>query len=441
MSLPAGSRLASFEITGLLGAGGMGEVYRARDTKLNRDVALKILPASLGSDTDRLTRFRREAQVLASLNHPNIAQVYDAGAQEPQPGSAPILFIAMELVPGPTLAELIAAEGALRPETAVAIAGQIAEALEAAHEQGIVHRDLKPANVKRRDDGAVKVLDFGLARSGVDRPGAPSESSATALSPAMTELGMILGTAAYMSPEQARGRPADKRADIWAFGVVLYEMLTGRRPFGGETVAEVMAAVIKDAPSLDALPPTTPPALRQLIERCLERDPRERLRDIGEARIALRSALDPANPLNRAGSGAAATPPTRRRTLTWALVSAGAFALAALSVFQVWRAKDDGAAVPVRRFDLPVGLGEARVAISPDGSRLAYRSGGHLKVHMLRTATSLDVGEVPPSTSHLFWSPDGGTIGYVAEAALRTVSAAGGTVTSRSAKCRSPGVS
>ena len=413
MSLPIGSRLQSYEIIGLLGAGGMGEVYRARDAKLNRDVALKTLPSALASDAERLARFRREAQVLASLNHLNIAHVYDSGAEPAvTPGAAPVLFIVMELVPGRTLAEVIEADRALAPSAVVAIAIQIADALEAAHEQGIVHRDLKPANVKERDDGVVKVLDFGLARPGGDWSDPSSASSPTTLSPAMTEHGVILGTAAYMSPEQAKGRPADKRADIWAFGVVLYEMLTGRRLFQGDTVAEVIAAVIRDQPTLDALPDTTPPALRHLIARCLERDPRLRLRDIGEARIALRTALEPANPLNRAASSLVAPPPRRRAALSAALIAAGALAICGLAAFVAWHARSDsGDAMPVRRFVLPAGMEQTRVVIAPDGTRLAYLAGGRLRVHLWRTASSIDLGEVSPGANHLFWSPDGRAIG------------------------------
>jgi serine/threonine-protein kinase len=293
LALPPGTRLGPYEIVSALGAGGMGEVYRARDKQLDRDVALKILPPLLAADPERLARFEREAKTLAALNHPNIAAIYGVEKNA----------LVMELVPGRTLDEVIQARSTtgrgLPVEEAVHIAAQIAEGLEAAHEAGIVHRDLKPANIKQRDDDVVKLLDFGLARamdSATAGAGGPVETMAslTMLSPAVTQQGIILGTAGYMSPEQARGRVADKRADIWAFGVVLYEMLTGKRLFAGETVTEVIATVIKDAPNLAALPADTPPRLRALLARCLDRDVKTRLRDIGEARVMLSRVSEPA---------------------------------------------------------------------------------------------------------------------------------------------------
>src|SRR5687767_10133637 len=290
MPLAAGTRLGPYEITAEIAAGGMGVVYRARDTRLRRDVAVKVLPDSLAGDSERLARFRREAQVLASLNHPHIAAIY--GLEE----TGGVLALVLELVDGPTLADRIG----FRPipfDEAMPIARQIAEALEAAHDQGIVHRDLKPANVKVRTDGTVKVLDFGLAKAvepatalGLP-PGHDLSNSPTITSPALsTTAGVILGTAAYMSPEQAKGRPADRRSDICAFGALLYEMLTGRRAFKGDDVSETIASVLKDAPDLTVLPGSTPPHIRRLIERCLDRDVKMRLRDIGEARIELSSS-------------------------------------------------------------------------------------------------------------------------------------------------------
>jgi len=282
-----GQHLGPYRVLAKLGEGGMGEVYRARDTRLHRDVALKVLPGLVSKDPERLARFEREATLLAALNHPNIAAVY--GVTE----SANALV--MELVDGDTLDERIA-RGSLAVDEALAIARQVADALDAAHERGIIHRDLKPANIKVTRDGMVKVLDFGLAKAseeigglgGTETSGSDPRSSPTLTSPAMmTRAGMILGTAAYMSPEQAKGRAVDKRADIWAFGCVLFEMLAGRPVFGGETVTETLAAVVRDEPRLDQLPPTTPPVVRTLLARCLERDPKRRLRDIGEARIAL----------------------------------------------------------------------------------------------------------------------------------------------------------
>jgi eukaryotic-like serine/threonine-protein kinase len=263
----------------------MGEVYRAKDTKLNRDVALKVLPEAFTADPDRLGRFKREAQVLASLNHPNIAAIY--GFEE----SAGIRALVLELVEGPTLADRIA-HGPIPIDEALPVAKQIAEALEAAHEHGIIHRDLKPANVKVRSDGAVKVLDFGLAKA--LEPSASTvtkmTTSPTITSPAMTQMGVILGTAAYMSPEQARGKPVDKRADIWAFGSVLFEMLTGRPAFGGETVTDTLASVVKEEPRWTDLATDTPPGIRKLIARSLLKDPLRRLQAIGEARIAIEEA-------------------------------------------------------------------------------------------------------------------------------------------------------
>jgi eukaryotic-like serine/threonine-protein kinase len=282
VALVPGTRLGAYEVTAALGAGGMGEVYRAHDAKLNRDVALKVLPELFAIDVDRLARFKREAQLLASLNHPNIAAIY--GFEESSGAQALVL----ELVEGPTLADRIA-QGPIPVDEATAIARQIAEALEAAHEQGVIHRDLKPANIKLRHDSTVKVLDFGLAKAfepAAMRAG-DATMSPTITSPAMTQLGVILGTAAYMSPEQAKGRQADKRSDVWAFGAVLYEMLTGQRAFKGDDIADTLAAVLRQEVDLTALPASTPAPLRRLIARCLDRDVKRRLRDVGEARIVL----------------------------------------------------------------------------------------------------------------------------------------------------------
>src|SRR5437868_336380 len=285
MTLSSGVRLGSYTILSSLGSGGMGEVYRARDSKLGRDVAIKVLPELFANDGDRLARFEREAKVLASLNHPNIAQIY--GVEDSGGGSA----LVMELVEGQTLAELLRASAgarALSVDDALPIAKQIAEALEAAHDQGVIHRDLKPANVKVRADGTVKVLDFGLAKA--LEPSVPSSASAM-MSPTIsihgTQAGLILGTAAYMSPEQARGKPADRRADIWAFGVVLFEMLAGRRPFDDGDVSDTLAGILKSEPAWQALPGDTPFALSRLLRRCLQKDPRQRLQHIGDARLEI----------------------------------------------------------------------------------------------------------------------------------------------------------
>ena len=278
MSLSVGSRLGHYDVTALIGEGGMGQVYQATDTKLDRDVALKVLPQAFTDDPDRLARFEREAKVLASLNHPNIAAIH--GLEE----SDGIRALVLELVEGPTLAERIA-QGAIPLDETIAIASQIADGLEAAHEQGVIHRDLKPANVKVKDDGTVKVLDFGLAKA-LDPSPVGDPSLSPTLTAAATQMGVIMGTAAYMAPEQAKGKVADKRADVWAFGVVLYEMLTGRRTFEGGDVSEVMAKVITSDPDWNALPTALPPALATYLRRCLQKDPRERLRDIGDVRLA-----------------------------------------------------------------------------------------------------------------------------------------------------------
>src|SRR5438132_4033036 len=283
MSLPAGTKLGRYEIRSQIGAGGMGEVYRARDEKLNRDVAIKILPEAFAQDSDRLARFKREAQVLASLNHPNIASIY--GLEE----SNGFMALAMELVEGPDLANRLVT-GPIPIDEALAIARQIATALEAAHERGIIHRDIKPANIKVNDDATVKVLDFGLAKVFTDEtPDADLSHSPTLIKG--TQAGMILGTAAYMSPEQAKGKPVDKRSDVWAFGCVLFEMLSGKQSFSGETLTDILASVVRAEPDWNLLPAGTPEAIRGLLRRCLTKDPKQRLRDIGEARITIESFL------------------------------------------------------------------------------------------------------------------------------------------------------
>jgi len=320
MTLSPGTRLGPYEIASPLGAGGMGEVFRARDTKLNRDVAIKVLPAAFAQDSERVARFRREAQVLASLNHPNIAAIH--GLEE----SEGVVALALELVEGDDLAERLT-RGAIPVDEAVTIAKQIAEGLEAAHERGVVHRDLKPANLKLTRDGTVKILDFGLAKAyggEAEAAGSGGLSQSPTMSRQMTEVGVIFGTAAYMSPEQARGGTVDRRADIWAFGVVLFEMLTGKRLFTGETVSDTLAAVLRQEIDWKALPASTPPGVLRLLERCLDRDSKRRLRDIGEARVALEQPLGTPDTVH-VSLGVRALP--WALTLLLALVSALAIAI------------------------------------------------------------------------------------------------------------------
>ena len=336
--------IAHYKITGKLGEGGMGEVWRATDTRLNREVAIKVLPDSFAADPDRLARFTREAQVLASLNHPNIAAIY--GVEE--------RALVMELVEGATLAERIA-QGPIALEEALAIARQVADALEYAHDKGIIHRDLKPANIKVTPEGRAKVLDFGLAKAISQDPQA--EAGATAASPTLTmratQLGVIMGTAAYMSPEQARGAAVDKRADIWSFGVVLYEMLTGRQIFGGDTVSETLAAVLKTDPDWRLLPALTPAAIRRLLGRCLERDRKRRLADMGDARLEIEEALAGGGP--EAGVPAGATAEARPAIrLPWTIATVLLAAAAALLGVALWRVTRP-ADLPLTRLSVDLG--------------------------------------------------------------------------------------
>ena len=409
MPLASGARIGSYEVVGAIGAGGMGEVYRARDTKLHRDVALKILPDSFATDPDRLSRFEREAQVLASLNHPNIAQIF--GFEE----SSNVRALAMELVEGEDLSQRIA-RGAIPLDEALAIARQIAMALEAAHALGIVHRDLKPANIKLTADGHVKVLDFGLAKAIAGdgaHTGADSSSpiAATMTSPAMTAMGLILGTAAYMAPEQARGRVVDKRADIWAFGCVLFEMLTARRPFAGEDMTETLASVVKEQPDLTPVPRE----VRRLLTRCLEKDPKRRLRDIGD----VWDLLDDAS-----GPEAGRTVVQRSSRLPWIVAAAAILAAIAVSVMHFAETASQPATT---RFAVPSpGTGRAEFfALSPDGSRLAIVTGGSLWVRPLDSIEPVRLERTEGAT-YPFWSPDNAWIGFFAGGQLRKISATGG---------------
>jgi len=420
-----GQTLAHYRITAAIGAGGMGEVYRATDTKLGRDVAIKVLPSELAEEPERLARFEREAKLLASLNHPNIAHVYGFECATLADGSSPH-FLAMELVPGEDLAERLK-RGAIPVDDAVEIAKQIAEALEEAHEKGIVHRDLKPANVKVTEDGKVKVLDFGLAKAwSGDSAGATSSadlSQSPTLAHTGTAAGIILGTAAYMSPEQARGRPVDKRADIWAFGVVLYEMLTGRQLFEGETVSDVLAAVLTLEVDLQRLPPGTRPAVRTLLRRCLERDPRQRLHDVADARIVLDEI--------RAGRGAAEPAPAPASGVPRFALAAGAVLLVAALAAGAWighRAAASGAVgatdIALHRFTrLTYASGlESSPSLSPDGEFVAYTAidGGDRDIFLLRVGGQRSINLTEDSAAnedHPAFSPDGKQIAFRSERA------------------------
>lgn len=410
--LAAGTRIGSFDIAATLGVGGMGEVYRARDTRLARDVALKVLPSSLTLDADRLARFSREAQLLASLNHPNIASIY--GVEE----SEGVRALVLELVDGPTLAERLM-HGAMPPREAVPIARQLARALEAAHDRAIVHRDLKPANVKLTTDGAVKVLDFGLAKALDSRPsGIVEVAESPTLTAHGTGTGVILGTAAYMAPEQARGRPVDRRADIWAFGVVLYEMLSGKPAFDGETIADVLARVIESEPDWRQLPADTPSSIRRLLQRCLTKDPRCRLRDIGDAVLELDDTAIAEEPAARSS-----TRPSRGTALRW---GAAMLATGLLGSALAWSLRSAPSAPPLVRFGVPVPShqGMLNPALAPDGSFLVYAA-DRLYVHRF------DRNEARPvvGTEHAtgpFISPDGRWLGYVVDGKLRKISVSGG---------------
>jgi len=427
MSLSTGQRLGPYEILSPLGAGGMGEVWKARDNKLNRDVAIKILPETFASDKDRLARFRREAQVLASLNHPHIAAIYgleESGAME---------ALVLELVDGETLAERLA-RGPLPVEEALKIARQIAEALEAAHERGIVHRDLKPANVKLTADGNVKVLDFGLAKAMAGDVSSPDVSTSPTITAVATEAGIVVGSAAYMSPEQARGRSVDRRADIWAFGATLWEILTGRRLFEGDTVSDTLASVLRQEIDYAALPKDTPDGVLRLLRRCLERDLRSRLHDIADARLEIEESLKA--PVRRVEPQAPASSGILRalRWAPWLIAAAALF-----SFFAVSRRRPGGTEDLVRLSvvfpeklgpDWHAGEQEQVLAISPDGRRIAFsgKSGQERRI-FLRDLS----GENPEPVfgteegSNPFFSPDGEWLGFVAGDKLKKTAIRGGT--------------
>jgi Tol biopolymer transport system component len=428
-----GTELAHYRITAKLGEGGMGEVWRATDTKLGRDVAIKVLPGSFSSDPERLARFEREAKVLASLNHPHIAAIY--GLEETGDGRALVL----ELVEGPTLGERLAL-GLLPLEEALTIARQIAEALEEAHEKGIVHRDLKPANVKLTAGGKVKVLDFGLAKALDPMTSSGSSASQLAHSPTMslgaTMQGVILGTAAYMSPEQARGGNADRRADVWAFGVVLFEMLSGRKLFEGPTITDTLASVLMVEPDLAELPTTTPTKVRNLLERCLRKDARQRLQSVADARVLIEEVQR--GELEEPGAGAAATistAPSRLRTT--ALLAATALAGAALAFGLARLAAKPALPAHVVRFDIAPPAELAVVGapkVSPDGQHIAFVGrdrNGKLQIWLRSladgTARPIPGTEGVNQEGRPFWSPDSRQLAYFAGERLLRVPVEGGT--------------
>jgi len=428
--MQAGDRLAHYEILGPIGSGGMGEVYRARDTRLDREVAIKVLPDDLAADPERLARFRREAKVLASLNHTNVAAIHGLEQEGDR------LFLAMELAPGETLAARMD-RGAVPVDEAVAIAVQIAAGLEEAHAKGVVHRDLKPANVKLGPDGQVKILDFGLARAYLGEESAAGDPDhSPTLTAAMTQAGVILGTAAYMSPEQARGHAVDSRTDVWAFGVILWEMLAGRRLFAGETVSDTVAMVLRGDPDWDALPADLPPSLRRLLQRCLQRDRRQRLHHIADARIVLEEIQRDGTSAHEAEvSGPVPASRPRRR---WAGASYAVLALLVVAILGLQAFSGGKEQTPARtaRFDLTVPegtwIGDQRqaLAVAPSGDLIAIAlstpAGSQLYLRELEDPVMRPI----PGTENAatpFFSPDGRWLAFTQEGRLRKVALDGGS--------------
>src|SRR5436309_3020906 len=416
MAITIGTHLGSLQITALLGRGGMGEVYRARDTKLKRDVAIKILPEEFSRDPDRVGRFQREAEVLALLNHPHIAAIYSL---EEANGSR---FLVLELVEGQTLADRLK-RGPLPMDEALTVAKHICEAIEAAHEKGIIHRDLKPANIKITSDGIVKVLDFGLAKVREAEAQASNLSNSPTLMTARSTPGIILGTAAYMSPEQAKGQEANRTSDVWAFGCVLYEMLTGRAPFEGETVSEVFAGILKGDPDWSRLPAETPENIRRLLRRSLQKERRLRLQHIGDARVEIEEPQPQA---------AAVAPPVvpRRRERVWITAFVVATVLAVAMGIREFRGSPPVAEVRLE-ISTPPTADPASIAISPDGQKIVFvaTSEGQSKLWVRpldsvsgRALAGTDGASLP------FWSPDSQSVGFFAEGKMKRIEVDRGAV-------------
>jgi serine/threonine protein kinase len=415
MAIPIGTQLGSHEITAWLGKGGMGEVYRARDTRLKREVAIKILPDEFSRDADRVSRFQREAEVLASLNHPNIAHIY--GIEE----TGSVRGIVMELVDGETLQERLR-RGPIPIDEALPMAKQIGGALEAAHEKGIIHRDLKPANIKLTTDGQIKVLDFGLAKAFQEQQAESFSNSPTVMSASMP--GVIIGTAAYMSPEQAKGKPADRASDVWAFGCVLYEMLTARAVFAGETISEIFAGVLKEEPDWALLPSSTPAPIRRLLRRCLEKDRKERLQHIGDARLEISEA------------GSAEIPDSGQDGRS----TASRFWIAALiatifvgALIGWFAAPKTAPASPEVRFEFttPATPDPVSLAVSPDGLQIVYAGTSQSRPQLWIRSLNSTVNRPLPGTEggfYPFWSPDGRSLGFFGDGKLKRIDVDGGLV-------------
>ena len=423
MPLPAGTKLGTYEVLTAIGAGGMGEVYQAHDTKLGRDVAIKVLPEAFAHDPEKLSRFQREAKLLASLNHPNIATIHGL---EDSNGTS---YLVMELVPGENLAERVRREGAVPVEEALTIAKQIAEALEAAHEKGIIHRDLKPANVKLTPEGKVKVLDFGLAKAFAGDTSTEDMSNSPTLSMAATMQGVILGTAAYMSPEQARGKQVTKATDIFAFGAVLYELLAGKQAFHGEDVAGILAAVLRVDPDWSCLPETTPLAIRHLLRRCLQKDRRQRFQDATDVRIEIEDAI--AAPKDSGVTQVATAPASK---LSWA-VAAGLAVLLGVTSWGWWRATRpvERGLRPLARLDVDLGTDVSLAAptgtdaiLSPNGTRIVYLSQGRLFTRRLDQPNSTELAGTQGAFSP-FFSPDGQWVAFFLTQRLQKISVEGGS--------------